>query len=255
MECHAPWPEMLPKGRILQPDDRHVTLAFIGNVELGPFLKHLESIPLPEFHLGFPGRFKHCHFFPKRHPRVVAWEVDVGKRQQELCDYQKSIEAWLAIGHYPVDDREFLPHMTISRGHFNTSAWEKSFQPLPLFLCNLHLYESQGSSQYVPIWTHKIPAPFEEFEHTADIAFRIRGHTLDEIYEHALVALAFQCPELLEYQEPIPTPNSLNDIVQHLNYLVGKADAEIGTPLKAISYHGDLKQGKDYQEWEMIVDV
>jgi len=255
MECLAPWPEELPKGRILDPENRHVTLAFIGNIEIESFLDHLKSIPLPPFQVGFVGHFSHCRFFPKKHPHVVAWEVDLEKRQQELLDYQKAVELWLAEGDYPIDERNFLPHMTISRGYFDISAWKKSFTPLPLVLNNLHLYESQGSSVYSPIWTHPIPAPFEEFDHTADIAFWIRGQNLEQIYDHAYAALAFQCPELLRYQETFSSPESLNDIVKRLNHLVGKADAEIGTPLKAVSYHGDLKQMGSYQEWEMIVDV
>jgi len=255
MECHAPWPEDLPKGRIVEPENRHITLAFLGTVDIDLFLKHIESIPLPPFPLGFAGRFTRCRFFPKKRPRVVAWEVDVGTRQPELLDYQQEIEAWLAKGKYRVDDRKFLPHMTISRGKFDPGAWKKAFTPLPVILSNLHLYESQGSSNYTPLWTHGLPAPFEEFDHTADIAFRIRGQGLKQIFEHALSALAFQCPELLDYKDPDFIPESLNEIIQRLNHIVGKADAEIGTPLKAVSYHGDLNQKDQYQDWEMIVDV
>jgi len=255
MECHAPWPEELPKGRILAPEDRHVTLAFIGNVAFDQFMNHLKSIPLPPFSIGFTGAFNHCHFFPKKHPHVVAWEVDVKQRASELAHYQLNIESWLADGNYHVDSRDFLPHMTISRGHFHTDKWKKAFTPLPLTLSNLHLYESVGSSQYRPIWTHPIAAPFTEFEHTADIAFQVRGRNLDEIFDHALTALAFQCPEIIQFRDESTSPESLDEIIMKLNRIVGKTDAEVGTPLKAVSYHGELKKVEDYWEWEMIVDV
>jgi len=255
MECHAPWPDEFPKGRILAPEDRHVTLAFIGNVEVDPFLEHLKKIPLPPFTLGFAGSFNHCHFFPKKHPHVVAWEVDVKKRRSELLDYQKNIEEWLAEGNYHVDDRDFIPHMTISRGKFSIDKWKKAFTPLPLYLCNIHLYESAGSSRYQPIWTHSLPAPFTEFEHTADIAFEVRGRNIGEIFDHALTALAFQCPEILQFADDAMQPENLDDVVMLLNRIVGMADAEVGTPLKAVSYHGKLKERTDYWDWEMIVDV
>jgi len=255
MECHAPWPEEFPKGRILAEEDRHVTLAFIGSVEFDRFLSHLQSIPLPPFNVGLVGAFSHCHFFPKKCPRVVAWEVNVINRTQELLDYQKNIESWLKEGEFHLDDRDYLPHMSISRGHFQVDQWEKAFSPLPLYLCNLHLYESMGSSRYRSIWTHAIPAPFMKFEHMADIAFKIRGQSLKEIFDHAFTALAFQCPEIIHFRDDSPSPESLNDIIVRLNHIVGLADAEVGIPLKAVSYHGALKDIEGLWEWEMIVDV
>lgn len=255
IECRAPWPDEFPKGRIIKEEHRHATLVFLGNVNFELFQKQIPSIPRPDFNLGFTGIFSHCHFFPKRKPHVVAWEVDLQKRQQEFLDYQQTLKNWVQDNGYSVDERPYLPHVTVSRGHFQPSQWKKTFQHLPLMLKDIHVYESLGSSEFKKIWTHTLDAPFTEIDHTADIAFVIKGRSEKEILDHATSALAFEFPEILDYVEENTAPKNLNDVIRALNRLVALADAEVGTPFKAVSYHGDLIKTGGCLIWEMIVDV
>jgi hypothetical protein len=50
-------------------------------------------------------------------------------------------------------------------------------------------------------------------------------------------------------------PQGIDEIVMQLNEIVSHADAELGCPFKAISYHGNLNKKAAVWEWEMIVDV
>ena len=98
-------------------------------------------------------------------------------------------------------------------------------------------------------------APFEEIEHTADIAFIIRGATMRDLWLHAQLAMGFKSPSLVPYISRKGEFKTLDDVIQALNALVGKIDLEIGSPFKAVSYHATLKTQNNYLEWTMIIDV
>ncbi len=255
MESHAPWPEKFPKGKIIAKPSRHMTLAFLGSVGIEKLMENLEDFPKPFFDLGFTGILDKCLFFPEKQPRVAAWRVNLRKRENELLAFHRSLLEWIKQHGYPVEKRDFKPHITISRGKFNPKEWTDSFHPLPVTLTNIHLFESMGNSEYRSLWESPLFPPYEEMEHTADIAFRIRGRSTNEIFEHALTALAFECPEILSFVKNNELPVSLDDIISSLNKVVSTADTEIGVPFKAVSYHGRLAQKNHILEWEMIVDV
>ena len=68
MEVHAPWPEKLPQGRLLDTEHRHLTLAFLGNVNPFQMQEALRTFPPPPFTLGFAATFDQCLFLPFLHP-------------------------------------------------------------------------------------------------------------------------------------------------------------------------------------------
>jgi RNA 2',3'-cyclic 3'-phosphodiesterase len=255
MECQAPWPEELPKGKIIPEESRHMTLAFLGDVDIEELMSNLEEFPKPFFDLGFTAILDKCLFFPEKRPRVAAWGVNFGNRENELKGFHKALLEWMKEYGYPVEDRDYVPHITLSRGKFSKRDWEDSFYPLPAALTNIHLFESLGRSEYRSLWEHPLFAPFTEMEHTADIAFKIRGRSTSEIYQHAAAALAFECPDILSYVEKGAAHTGLNDVISSLNHLISAADSDIGVPFKAVSYHGELTEKHHFLEWEMIVDV
>lgn len=130
-----------------------------------------------------------------------------------------------------------------------------AFHSLPYITRHLHLYESVGNLNYKPIWSHEILSPFEEFEHVADIAFRIHGKDVKQLYYHAQVALAFECPELVHYLDGESDVHSIEEVIMKLNEIITQGDREIGTPFKAVSFHGGIKEEEEIFSWEMIVDV
>ncbi len=258
LEIQAPWPEELPHGRLLLPSERHLTLAFLGNVPFSPLKEKLNQNELHiPFSLGFAGFFDSVLFLSPRNPNVVAWGVHWITDTTPLIAFQKEIVRWLRSIGYSVDhpNREWLPHATICRRPFDRRGWEKQFTVLPFIITAIHLYESVGQLRYIPLWSHPMKPPFEEIEHTADIAFNIHGKTLQDIYKHALTALAFKHPPLLKYFSNEEIKN-LDDIIIGLNNVISKADQESGCPFKAVSFHGEIQQNADHTlTWEMIVDV
>lgn len=255
-EIAAPWPPNYPEGRLIEEKGRHITLAFLGNISYSDLQKILPSFPYPSFKIGPVGKGDRLLFLPESSPRVVSLHIQWLNGEDLLKNFQKNLLEWLESHHYPVDKREFLPHASIARAPFDPHAWEETFAQLPLTVNAIHLYESMGNLIYRPLWSHGLHEPFVELPHTADIAFRIQGETLQQLHLHAALALAFKFPPLISYIPSKDLASSLNILISQLNYIIALADAEIGCPFKAVSYHGEIsKNSHNLMQWEMIVDV
>lgn len=256
-EVTAPWPPLPNNGRLLPEPSRHLTLAFLGETDWEKMTHSLAHLPAPPFKVGFVGHFDKCLFLPSTHPHVVAWRVDWLEESHLIEHYQHRLSAWIKEQSLPIDAKDsFLPHVTVARQPTDTHIWMNSFSNLPLAVKHIHLYESLGNLQYIPRWTYQLHDPFEEIEHTADIAYIVRGETLTQIYQHARVALAFKFPSFLEYSNFDGQPNHLDDVIIALNEAIAKADAAVGCPFKAVSFHGEIIEEPDHTlKWEMIIDV
>lgn len=249
-EIEAPWPEGFPNGRLLDEKNRHLTLAFLGNVDPTPLMQALETIPRPPFKIGPVGVFDQFLALPKDQPRVASWHMRWLSAQDEIVDFHARLRVWLENLGFQMDQRPLLSHATIARAPFRVEEWEEAFTPLPFLITGFHLYESTGGLHYPSIWQLPLEKAFEEFEHTADIAFTIRAENLQQLYVHGATALSFKFPPLIDYicEQSF---DHLNEVVRALNQLIAAADQERGCPFKAVSYHGQFTNGL----WEMIVDV
>lgn len=253
-KIQAPWPLELPKGRAIDENTRHVTLAFLGQNSLKRIEELLPSIPKPEFEIGPAGIGRELVFLPPHNSRVAALAIHwLGNLRLNL--YQKILANWLKSNDYSIDERPFFPHVTVARSPFDKEEWIEQFSPLPVYVQGIHLYESLGNSQYRSVWEYPFLSPFEEFEHTADIAFIIRGANVRELHLNAQIALAFHFPRLIDFFTS-SCKDSLDEIIIALNEMVSKADAVYGCPFKAVSFHGKIeKKSPQLLQWEMIVDV
>ncbi len=254
----APWPEKFPRGRLISTLQRHMTLSFLGTVDYEHLLSILENLPPCTSCIGSVGVFDQCLFLPNKQANVVAWHGKLIGDTAKIINFQKSLTLWSQLEGYSHDDieREWLPHVTIARQPFDAAAWENVFKPLPFMLGDFCLYESLGNLNYAPIWKRSVTPPFEEIEHTADVAFNVYGQSLEQIYLHAMIAISFIFPPMLLYLEQNLKVNSLDDIIIFLNQFVYRADCSIGCPFKAVSFHGDLQiLTNNILKWEMIIDV
>lgn len=253
-EVHAPWPEDLPDARTLKSKHRHLTIAFLGNTSYSKIRSLIPKIPKPPFRVGPIGVADSILCLPRRHPCVVTWHID-SFGSDPLNDFQKNLSDFLEENGYEMDQRKFLKHITLGRSPFKEEEWKKGFQPLPVYFHHFHLFESFKGLCYEPIWSHDLLPPFEEIEHVADIAFRIYGESLQEIFWNAQIALAFKCPAILPHLDPEYQIHTIEDGIIRLNGIITEADKDIGTPFKAVSFHGDVHLVKGVKCWEMIVDV
>lgn len=249
----APWPH-LPKGRHIEEENRHMTLHFLGNVSIQPLWNHLKDIPSPPFILSPNGISKEWLFLPHKSERVVAlsvhWYLD-----QAINTYWHTMKIWLNSLGYPTSGISLLPHVTLARKPFEKITWINLKAHFPLSATGFHLYESQGALHYKKLWSHSFIPSYKPISHTADLAFIIRGTTLEEIFENAITALSFEFPSLLNFVAK-NCFHSLDDVIVAINRAIGAADTELGSPFKAVSYSGALSQKNvTFYEWEMIVDV
>lgn len=255
-EVKAPWPTDLPEGRFLAPEDRHLTIAFLGKASLPALLKSLKDFPKPRFLVGKAGFFDKDLFLPPGKPRVIAWHVSWWEQNNAVNGFQKNFVKWLQGLGYKLDDRPFLPHVTLARSPFKKDDWQKAFVKLPICIKALHLYESVGNLVYKPCWSYPLTSPFEEFEHTADMAFEVTGENYNQLYFNAFTSLAFKYPSLVKYFCYHDTINDLDTIIDLLNSIISRADQHEGCPIKAVSYHGNVEKiEQNILRWEMIADV
>lgn len=254
-EIYAAWPKELPHGRIIEEPFRHITLAFLGQTSLSHIQKLIPALQQPNFRIGIVGKIDRFLFLPQNSPRVIAGHVHWLSPEDGLALYQKSLVEKLTAEGYKLDKREFLSHVTIARAPFVIKEWQAIFSEIPVMLKAIHLYESAGNLSYYPLWSHSFVPAFEEFEHTADIAFLVRAENMQQMHLHAQMALCFKFPALLSFM-PTQLFDSLQEIVIGLNELIARADQEIGCPFKAVSFHGDVTTSAEgLLQWEMIVDV
>lgn len=256
IEVHAPWPSDLPRGRLLDENHRHITLAFLGNIPFLPLQEKLSSFPKILQNIGSAGYFDRCLALPPRHPHVIAWHVQWLEQNSMVQRSQIILSDWLVSQGYALDQRPWMPHVTLCRKPFDEEEWMNAFSPLPCYTGAIHLFESVGSLNYIPIWSYPLRAPFEEVDHTADLAFIVRGDNFENLFLNAFTALAFKAPDLLKYFH-LPKPfNHLDDIIIALNEILSRMDSIAGCPMKAVSFHGEAIQlEKALIQWEMIVDV
>lgn len=256
MSVEAPWPNLFPEGRLIQEKYRHITLAFLGETNFPKIQNSLSAFPLPNFKVGFAAKFDQCLFLPPKHPHAVAWHLSWLEENPPLLIFYNQLISWLKNEHFFPDkiDR-FTPHVTLCRAPFDKKGWEKEFHPLPLIIQDIHLYESAGNLQYHPVWSYPLLPPFEEIDHTADLAYLVRGSSIDQLYRHALAALAFYFPPIIHFFRLEKMPLQVEEAISLLNKVISDADQEIGSPFKAVCYHHNLTREEEIYNWEMIIDV
>ncbi len=248
------YPHKLPEGREIAPSMRHLTLVFFPEVDLKGLIGALDKLsPLPQ--LGFGGIAKEFVLLPPRHPRVLAWNVNLGPSLPVIARLAETYGIWAEREGFlqQRETRAYLPHVSLMRSPFSHLDRIKTVYPHPILFPSLHLYESVGNLEYEKRWSKELIVPYREIPHTADVAFEIVGRSLEELYWNASLALATRWEQLLPSE--IPVLESHPDLIRMLNKRIAEIDSAEGISLKAVSYHSTLTKREDVTYWEMIVDV
>jgi 2'-5' RNA ligase len=98
--------------RWLNPEQQHLTLRFIGELDNGRLEEVAEVLALVEgspFELALEGL---GHFPPRGEPQVLWVGVT---RSAELAGLKRRIDRLLATTGLPPEGRKFTPHVTIAR--------------------------------------------------------------------------------------------------------------------------------------------
>lgn len=258
-EVLAPWPSKLPVGRLLDENHRHMTIAFIGETHLHTLTELLETLPKPEHKVGIGGFFDSCLFLPPKHFHTASWHIQFDPNDWKKLTHFHETFCEALFKHELLKKREerpLLPHVTLARTPLDPKQWKKHFTPIPLILKDFHLFESIGNLQYPSLWKVPIYDAFQEISHTADIAFRVHGENLDQLFKNAAIALSFRFPPFFRYFRENTVLDNLDDLIISLNEMVALADEELNCPFKAVSFHGSVQEDPEgILTWEMIVDV
>ena len=250
------WPEKLPFSKVIDEKNRHLTLVFLGEKTFEEIDNIKKELPFPEFETAPVAEFDKCLFLPEKKPRLVAWHVNFLEKQKQIIDFQRKLLKTLKEKGFCSNHREeFLAHVTICRDFFDKEIWEKEFQKLPVIIKNFSLYESLGSSKYRVIWQKDFLLPFVEIEHTADIAFRVRGRNIEELKLHSFIALCFKFRPVILFHKYLREVNTIEELIMLLNEILTKVDIERGSIFKAVSFNTKIIEKNAMLEWEMIIDV
>jgi len=98
------------------PENLHLTLAFLGNLNEEEILKVIEAVrEAVNQRQGFTFSLDKVCYGPDRKmpPRLVWIE---GEKSRELAELKRNLDGLLAEKiNYKLDKRDFLPHITLSR--------------------------------------------------------------------------------------------------------------------------------------------
>jgi 2'-5' RNA ligase len=102
----------VPNARWVPPENMHLTLRFIGEVENG-FAQDIDTALTKLHSPGFDIELDGIGFFGKASAARVLW---AGVRRSEpLLRLQTKVEAALWDAGVPAEERKFSPHVTLAR--------------------------------------------------------------------------------------------------------------------------------------------
>lgn len=138
----------LPGARWIDPENYHITLRFIGDVDLAvahEIASMLDRISRPAFELRLDG----VASFGGRKPRAVFAEV---APSPALMDLQAEQERLMQRAGLPPEGRKYTPHVTLARLRDSSSlqvanylSERGSFRSAPFQVERFVLYSSRDS--------------------------------------------------------------------------------------------------------------
>tara|TARA_S200000501_G_C20868400_1_gene763109 strand:- start:350 stop:913 length:564 start_codon:yes stop_codon:yes gene_type:complete len=127
----------------------HLTLAFVGNLEESQIKDIITELESMNFGQPFNAVLNYTGLFPNpENPNVFWLGIDKGRSRLNLIvDQIHSILNKLSL---PINDKKFIPHVTIGKVRKNIDSWKIGtssylnavFSPTRFLVNSIHLYES-----------------------------------------------------------------------------------------------------------------
>jgi 2'-5' RNA ligase len=159
----------VPGARWVEPDQLHLTLRFIGEVDGAVFDDVLNALALVEadaFSMSLKGV---GHFPPRGDPRVLWAGIE---KSEELMALHNKVESVLVRADLPPERRKFHPHVTLARlNHTPVSkvgaflAHHALFRTPPFPVTSFHLFSSNLTAKHA---VHREEASYPLRERLAD---------------------------------------------------------------------------------------
>lgn len=141
-------------GKVIPPDNWHLTIRFLGLVELSKrelLMSHLDQAPLGE---PFDLTLGEMGAFPRSSRATVLW-LGLKSGGDDLTQLHQTCEKVVQAAGFPAEERPYAPHLTLStlRPVENVTALIDSYQPQPFrwHAPAVVLYESLPGPTYVPV--------------------------------------------------------------------------------------------------------
>lgn len=111
----AKFPELRQKIKIANPDNPHITLKFLGDTKESDIPKiHDVLVDVLQDFEGFSFETLATGCFPNKHKPKVLW-LGINKGLKKLQALHNLVENTLHPLGYEVDNRDFVPHLTLGR--------------------------------------------------------------------------------------------------------------------------------------------
>lgn len=156
----------LPGGRWIDPQNMHLTLRFIGDVQepdARDLSLALSEIHAPSFDLALSG----IGYFDRRGNVHSVWAR--AEKSEGLSHLQSKIESVVVRSGYAPEQRKFTPHVTLARlkdtpleriGPWLEDAGPLRIQSFPV--TEFTLFQSQlghGGAKYTELVAYPLPEP------------------------------------------------------------------------------------------------
>lgn len=101
-------------GRLVPPENWHVTLRFLGSVDMVTYDRFLHGLGSLSAVKAFPARLDHLGGFPNPRRATVVW-VGVGEGAEQLVGLNQITEEAAQEAGLDAEERPYRPHLTLAR--------------------------------------------------------------------------------------------------------------------------------------------
>jgi 2'-5' RNA ligase len=256
-ELETIWEDDFKDLKVIDKKNRHLTLLFLGENNFNEIKKYLDQMSNLNIQIGSVGYFEKVIFLPENNPRAAAYKANFLNDELKIKNYQKELISFFKNKEINLKkEKDFLPHVTISRDKFDKKELKNKFIKAPFYIKSFNLYESLFSSNYKSLWKKEYLAPFKEIEHTADIAFEVVGIDCNQLLLNAFTAICFKEFKMLDYINLLKKVSSIDEIIINLNEILTQMEIDgYQAFFKAISLNQKTYKKNNLIFWEMVIDV